>query len=224
MSLRPTPLVSIGSLGYHDDSTSQKVALSCFKLCCDYSYWINLTNVHDLPGRGRGVGSKRAKPKEKDFIQDIFSKVKRKTEQVIYGCLHYITTTKTLSLENSRTERKIKKTKQIFLWIDRLHNRKVMNPQERIVTQPVNSQHWWSLSDLDKLFASWIFLIFSVSFGIFYNKCLCQSRWKTFLVTTTLEMFQLIFSAIPTLRRMYKNKHIAILKGYHSIKVSSTPV
>lgn len=115
MSLRPTPLVSIGSLGYHDDSTSQKVALSCFKLCCDYSYWINLTNVHDLPGRGRGVGSKRAKPKEKDFIQDIFSKVKRKTEQVIYGCLHYITTTKTLSLENSRTERKIKKTKQIFL-------------------------------------------------------------------------------------------------------------
>ena len=95
MSLRPTPLMSIGSLGYHDDSTSQKVAfkkmnLSCFKLCCDYSYWINLTNVHDFPARGRGVGSKRTKPKEKDFVQDVFSKVKRKTEQVIYGCLQKI--------------------------------------------------------------------------------------------------------------------------------------
>ena len=55
---------------------------------------------------GGGVGSKQAKPKEKDFIHDVFSKVKRKTEQVIYGCLHYITTTTKFSLENSRTESK----------------------------------------------------------------------------------------------------------------------
>ena len=62
--------MSIGSLGYHDDSTNQNVAfkkmnLSCFKLRCDYSYWIKLTNVHDFPARGRGWGANEQSLKRK---------------------------------------------------------------------------------------------------------------------------------------------------------------
>ena len=116
-----------------------------------------------------------------------------------------------------------------MLWIDRLHNRKVMKPQERIVTRHLSIHNTdevqviWTNYLLHFVKGCFIFLIFSLSFGIFYTKCLPEQA-KNLFVTKMLEMFQVIFSTIPTLRKMYKNKHIAILKGYHSIKVSSTPV
>ena len=84
--------------------------LSCFKLCCDYSYWLNLTNVHDFPARGREGGNKQAKPKEKDFIRDVLvnklSKEENRTSYLWVPTLYLLTITTTLSLENSRTQSK----------------------------------------------------------------------------------------------------------------------
>lgn len=84
MTLHPTLLLSIGTLAYHDDSTSGKVTLkkmnlSCFKLCCDYSCWLNLTNVHDFPARAGVGGCKQAKPIERLYTR-CDSKVESKTE------------------------------------------------------------------------------------------------------------------------------------------------
>ena len=92
-----------------------------------------------------------------------------------------------------------------MLWIYRLHNRKIINPQGRIVAQPVNSQ-------TDEVWVIWTNYLLHFLW-IFYTKCLCQSRWKTFLgTTTTMQMFQVIFSSIPPPTKMYRNKHIVILK------------